>query len=90
MYFLDKLIVIYIFFRVLKYLIDIYALKSKISVALNCLKTIKVDFDFNDIGKVIEKHVYPNLYKLLQVAISIPISSATCKIPFSSMKRIKN
>lgn len=31
----------------------------------------------NDLSKVIEKHVYPNLHKLLQVAITIPIKSAT-------------
>ncbi|KAL4083626.1 hypothetical protein QTP88_028942, partial [Uroleucon formosanum] len=71
-------------------IIDIHALKSEMTVASNCMKTIKSDFDINDVSKVIENHVYPNLYKLLQVAISIPISSATCERSFSSMKRIKN
>ena len=33
--------------------------------------------------------VYPNLYKLMQVALTIPISSATCERSFSSMRRIK-
>lgn len=60
------------------------------TVARNCMITIKPDFDINDISKVIEKYIYPNLYKLLQVAISIPISSATCERSFSSMRRIKN
>ena len=60
------------------------------TVASNCMKTIKPDFDINDISKVIENHVYPNVYKLLQVTISIPISSATCERSFSSMRRIKN
>jgi len=40
----------------------------------NCMNTIKPDFDINNISKMIEKHVYPNLFKSLQVAISIPIS----------------
>ncbi|XP_050059853.1 uncharacterized protein LOC126551123 [Aphis gossypii] len=70
--------------------VDIHALKSEMTVARNCMDTIKPDFDINNISKVIEKHVYPNLYKLLQVAISIPISSATCERSFSSMRRIKN
>jgi len=59
-------------------------------VALNLLKSKKKDFNLNDVKKVIEKQTYPNLYKLLQVALSIPISSATCERSFSSMRRIKN
>jgi len=34
--------------------------------------------------------VYPNLYKLMQVALTIPISSATRDRSFSLMRRIKN
>jgi len=33
--------------------------------------------------------VFPNLYKLLQVAITIPISSATCERSFSAMRKVK-
>jgi len=51
-------------------MIDIHTLKSEMTVARNCMITIKPDFDINDISKVIEKHVYLNFYKLLQVAIS--------------------
>ncbi|CAI6356558.1 unnamed protein product [Macrosiphum euphorbiae] len=40
-------------------------------------------------GKI-NKEAFPNLYKLLQIAITIPISSATCERSFSSMRRIKN
>jgi len=50
----------------------------------------KNDFDFNDLKKVVEKHMYPNLNKLLQIAVTIPISSATCERSFSSMRRVKN
>lgn len=59
-------------------------------VALNLLKSKKKDFNLNDVKEVIEKQTYPNLYKLLQVALSIPISSATCERSFSLMRRIKN
>lgn len=34
-------------------------------------------------------NVYPNVYKLLQVALTLPISSATYKRSFSAMRRIK-
>ncbi|KAL5234745.1 hypothetical protein ACI65C_002155 [Semiaphis heraclei] len=71
-------------------MIHIDALKSEMTVARNCMIIIKPDFDINDICKVIEKHVYANFYKSLQVAISIPISSATRERSFSSTKRIKN
>lgn len=43
-----------------------------------------------DLKKVVEAKVYPNLYKLLKVALTIPVSSATCERSFSAMKRIKN
>lgn len=69
-------------------MINIHALKSEMTVAKNCM--IKQDFDITDISKVIEKHVYSILFKLLQLAISILISSATCERSFSSMRRIKN
>lgn len=59
-------------------------------VALNLLKSKKKDFNLNDVKEVVEKQIYPNLFKLLQVALSIPISSATCERSFSSMRRIKN
>jgi len=58
-------------------------------VALNLLKSKKKDFNLNDVKEVIEKQTYPNLYTLLQVALSIPISSATCERSFSSMRQIK-
>lgn len=32
---------------------------------------------------------YPNLYKLLQAAIVLPISFASCEISFSVMRRIQ-
>jgi len=38
----------------------------------------------------IHKNVYPNLFKFIQVAITIPVSSATCERSFSAMRRVKN
>lgn len=34
--------------------------------------------------------MHPNLYKLLQVAFTISVSSITCDRSYSSMQRIKN
>jgi len=38
----------------------------------------KIDID--DIKQVVTEDVYPNLYKLLQIAFTIPVSCATCNI----------
>ena len=65
-------------------------LKSEMLVAKNCLVKIKENFDIDDIKQVITEDVYPNLYKLLQIAFTIPVSLATCERSFSSMRRIKN
>lgn len=59
-------------------------------VAYNCIKSTHIDIELDDVKNVVIKHIYPNLYKLLQVAMTIPISSSTCERSFSSMRRIKN
>lgn len=33
--------------------------------------------------------MYSNVYELLQVGFTIPVRSATCKLSFSSMRRLK-
>jgi len=58
-------------------------------VAKNCLVKMKENFDIDNIKKVVSEDVYSNLYKLLQVAFTIPIRSATCERSFSSMWRLK-
>ncbi|KAF0746799.1 Dimer Tnp hAT domain-containing protein [Aphis craccivora] len=58
-------------------------------VVFNLLKSVKKDFNLNNVKEVVKKQTYPNLYKLLQVALSIPISSSTCERSVSSMRRIK-
>jgi len=40
---------------------------AEMIVAQNSLKTLNQKFDIQDLKKSVEKHVYPNLYKLLQV-----------------------
>jgi len=61
------------------------------TVAKNCIKSLcnKNDFKLEDLKKYVSKQVYPNLYKLLQVAITLPISSSTCERSFSAMRRLK-
>lgn len=39
--------------------------------------------------QILTKFFFPNLYKLLQVALTIPVSSASCERSFSVMRRIK-
>lgn len=53
----------------------------------NCIN--KEDFDIDAISSEINKKFFPNLYKLLQVALTIPVSSASCERSFSVMRRIK-
>jgi len=47
------------------------------------------DFDINAIVSEINKKNFPNLYKFLLVAHTIPVSSASCERSFSVMQRIK-
>jgi len=65
----------------------INSLKAEMIVLKNCLPT---SYNFQDIKNIINKNVYPNIYKLIQVAITIPVSSATCERSFSAMRRVKN
>jgi hypothetical protein len=39
---------------------------------------------------IINRIVYPNVLKLIQLPLKIPISSASCDSSFSAMRRIKN
>ena len=53
----------------------------------NCIN--KDDFDIDALVLEINKKIFPNLYMLLQVALTIPVSSASCERSFSVMRRIK-
>ncbi|CAI6348720.1 unnamed protein product [Macrosiphum euphorbiae] len=69
--------------------IEIKSLMAEMIVAQNSLKTLNQKFDIQDLKKSVEKYVYPNLYKLFQVALTLPISSATCQRSFSAPRKIK-
>ncbi|CAI6365209.1 unnamed protein product [Macrosiphum euphorbiae] len=70
--------------------IDLMSLKAEMLLTRNCIQNRNLDFDIQGIKKVVTKDVFPNLFKLIQVGLTIPISSATCERSFSSMRRIKN
>lgn len=67
-------------------------LKCELKVAKKVYENQKVNNSkqHNELLKsVISYDTYPNiLYKLMHVALAIPISSATCERSFSSMRRI--
>lgn len=44
----------------------------------------------NHLKGFVEEPVFPNLYKMLHLAVSIPISSVCCDRSFSVMRRIRN
>jgi hAT family C-terminal dimerisation region len=56
----------------------------------NCIQNRNLNIDIHGIKQVVTENVFPNLFKLIQVGLTIPISSATCERSFSSMRRIKN
>lgn len=74
------------------FLINIEALKAEMTVLKNCVGKANKDINISDIisQSVINKTTFPNSYKLLQIAITLPISSASCERSFSTMRRIKN
>lgn len=61
-------------------------------VAKNCIiqtygtsKEITAD----NLKLILRENVYPNLFHLYKVALTLPISSSTCERSFSAMRRIK-
>ncbi|KAL4141772.1 hypothetical protein QTP88_004345 [Uroleucon formosanum] len=56
--------------------------------AINCAIQLSSKFGLKELKQLINKIVYPNLFKLLQVALLI--SSASCERSFSAMRRILN
>lgn len=70
--------------------IDLTSLKVDMLLTKNCIQNRNWDFDILGINKVVTEDFFPNLFKLIQVGFTIPISSASCERSFSSMRRIKN
>lgn len=67
---------------------SIDCLKSELTLTKNCFVHSGKNEDFTtyDFKNIVKDNKYSNLYKLLQVAIAIPISSTTCERSFFAMK----
>jgi hypothetical protein len=64
---------------------DLTLLKAEMLLTRNCIRNRNLDFDIFGIKKTVTENVFPNLFKLIQVGLTIPISSATCERSFSFM-----
>jgi hypothetical protein len=70
--------------------VDLNTLISEMLVVKNCKTRRILSFTLEDIKSIMDVELYSNLYKLLSLSLTIPISSATCERLFSAMKKIKN
>jgi len=57
------------------------------TVARNFINKINNDLTIDDLKTSIKKDIFPNVYKMLQVALTLPVSSSTCERSFSTMRR---
>ncbi|XP_060847136.1 zinc finger MYM-type protein 1-like [Rhopalosiphum padi] len=62
-------------------------LKCEMTVLKNMIKGVP---SYLTIKEKISKDTFPNLFKMIQLAITLPVSSATCERSFSAMRRINN
>lgn len=69
--------------------LDEEALIAETVVMRNILKMKNLKPCLESFRAQLRADITPNLYKLIQVVISIPISSAGCECSFSAMRRIK-
>ena len=74
--------------KVLK--IDRQLLKSEISIFKSA--AMFTDLSNTEHTQIMsaELQQYPNLLLIMQLAMTLPVSSATCERPFSAMRRVKN
>ncbi|XP_060859809.1 uncharacterized protein LOC132937000 [Metopolophium dirhodum] len=61
---------------------------SNLKCEMNVMKNMMNEVNFENIKKHLNEEVFPNLFKIMQVAIKLPVSSATCERSFSTMRRI--
>jgi hypothetical protein len=52
--------------------------------------SLPANFEFEDLKNQCNKSLFPNVYKLVQVVMTIPIFSLTCERSFSAIRRFKN
>ncbi|XP_022160654.1 52 kDa repressor of the inhibitor of the protein kinase-like [Myzus persicae] len=62
-------------------------LQCEMTVLKNMIKGVP---SYLTIKEKLSKDTFPNLFKMIQVAITLPVSSATCERSFSAMRRINN
>jgi hypothetical protein len=64
---------------------------ASLSAEILILKnSLLANFEFKDLKNQCNKSSFPNVYKLVQVRMTIPISFSTCERSFSAMRRLKN
>lgn len=61
---------------------------SNLKCEMNVMKNMMKEVNFESIKIHLNEEVFPNLFKIMQVAITLPVSSATCERSFSTMRRI--
>jgi len=66
--------------------INIESLKTEMTVIKNSIQNS--DFTLTDLLQKLDKNVFANSYKVMQLALTLPISSATCERSFSVKRRI--
>jgi hypothetical protein len=86
---LYKLILGFIEFIKINKLIQSEMIVAKNSLLQLGIKKNETSYEYETMKNVLTKSVFPSLYKLLQIAISLPIASATCERSFSAMRKIK-
>ena len=72
--------------------ISVDSLKAEMIVAKNVIiQTYGTSKELitDNLKLILQENVYPNLFHLYKVAITLPISSSTCERSFSAMRRIK-
>jgi len=70
--------------------IDTHSLNAEATVLRNILKNKGLEVSLKTVKKEVSKDIMPNVYKLLQVAVGLPVSSSGCERSFSVLRRIKS
>lgn len=64
-------------------------LEAEVKVFKGLLKSKNMEVNLQNMRVELRAETTPNLYKLVQIAVCIPTSSAGCERSFSAMRRIK-
>jgi len=59
-------------------------------VAKNFITRTKLNFDLEEIKSAVNLKLYLNLCTFLSLSLTTPMSSNTCKMSFTAMRKIKN